>query len=314
MHTFRDTAAAAALLLALTAPATAQCVSGSKLGVHLDFHYTPGARQIIGAGPPVLKILDAGGEMLAAARDYKAAYPNGLVVLRIYTRVSYGLQDDPVASAQDFWFRALWPSLSQLSNDDVQLIDYLEGPNEGENTPTWGSVESATWFGQFWAELAGWMQAYGFRPCVGSIPVGNPPGTVQEMEDQLDAFTPALYAALDAGGAWSYHAYSLQYTKDESVESWYSLRYRRFYDFFLRQYPDLLWLPLILTEAGVGANGWRSGGAAKFEDWLTWFDAEISQDDYVLGATLFEIGDPQGWPGFDLEPLAGWLADYLGTH
>jgi hypothetical protein len=313
MRTFGYLAVSTGLLLCLATPGRSQ-VSSSKLGVHLDFHYTPGARQIIGAGPQVLKILDVSGEMLAAARDYKAAYPDGLVVLRIYTRVSYGLQNDPEASAQDFWNRVLWPPLSQLSDDDLQLIDYLEGPNEGESTPTWGSVESATWFGQFWVALAGIMQAYGFRPCVGSIPVGNPPGTVQQIEDQLEAFTPALYAALDAGGAWSYHAYSLQYTTDEAIESWYSLRYRRFYDFLARQHPDLTSLPLILTEGGAGQNGWRPDGAAKFENWLTWFDGEISQDDYVLGVTLFEIGDPQGWPGFDLEPVADWLANYLGTQ
>lgn len=98
MGTFRSVAAGAALVLCLVAPARAQWLSGSKLGVHLDFHYTPGTRQVLGAGPRVFKILDVGGEMLAAARDYKAAYPDGLVVLRIYTRVSYGLRDDPAGA------------------------------------------------------------------------------------------------------------------------------------------------------------------------------------------------------------------------
>ncbi|HEV3203127.1 MAG TPA: hypothetical protein VGY77_02030 [Gemmataceae bacterium] len=306
--------ASGTLLLGLAIPGKSQTVSTSKLSVHLDFHYSAGARQIVAAGPQVLKILDLGGEMLAAVRDYKAAYPDGLTVLRIYTRVSYRLQDDPEASAQDFWNRVLWPPLAHLSDDDRQLIDYLEGPNEGDSTPTWGSVESALWFGRFWAVLAPLMQDNGFRPCVGSIPVGNPPGTVQEMEDQLEAFTPALYAALDGGGAWSYHAYSDEYTTDENTESWYSLRYRRFYDFLGRQHPELTSLPLILTEGGAGRDGWRSGGAERFENWLTWFDGEISQDDYVLGVTLFEIGDPRGWPSFDLEPVADWLATYLGKH
>jgi hypothetical protein len=302
------------LLTGLATNGTSQTVSTSKLSVHLDFHYTAGARQIVAAGPQVLKILDLGGEMLAALRDYKAAHPDGLTVLRIYTRVSYHLQDDPEASAQDFWDRVLWPPLSQLSDEDRQLIDYLEGPNEEDSTPAWGSVESASWFGQFWAALAPLMQANGFLPCVGSIPVGNPPGTVQEMEDQLEAFTPALFAALDAGGAWSYHAYSLEYTTDEAIESWYSLRYRRFYNFLARQHPELTLLPMILTEGGAGRDGWRPGGAEMFENWLAWFDSEISRDDYVLGVTLFEIGDPQGWPSLDLEPVAGWLASYLGMQ
>jgi hypothetical protein len=306
--------AASALLLTGATPGWSQNLSGSKLSVHLDQHYTAGGKDVVSAGPQVLKILDVGGEMLAAVRDYKAAYPNGLVVLRIYTTKHYGLQDDPAASAQDFWDTVLWPPLSQLSAADRQLIDYLEGPNEGDNTPAWGSVTNATWFGQFWAVLVPLMQANGFLPCIGSIAVGNPPGSLQDIYDQLDAFAPALYAALDAGGAWSYHSYSILYTTDEGTEIWYSLRYRIFYDYFSQAYPDLTALPMILTEGGVGQNGWVSGGAAKFEDWLTWFDQEISRDPYVVGVTLFEIGDPQGWPTYDLEPVAVWLEAYLWVH
>jgi hypothetical protein len=257
---------AALLSLCLVANGRSQGLSTSKLSVHLDLRYTAGARRIVAAGPQVLKILDLSGDMLAAARDYKAAFPDGLLVLRIYTRRSYGLQQDPAASAHDFWDHVLWPPLSQLSDADRQLIDFLEGPNEGDSTPTFGSLAAATWFGQFWATLAPLMQQSGFRPCVGSISVGNPPGTVQEMEDQLEAFTPALYAALGAGGVWSYHAYSLEYTTDENVESWYSLRYRRFYDFLARQHPDLLDLPMILSEGGAGRDGWRAGGEARFEN------------------------------------------------
>jgi hypothetical protein len=305
---------AGALVLGLPLAGRTQPLSNSKLSVHLDLRYTAGASQVIATGPQVLKVLGVDGGMLAGLRDYKAAYPNGVTVVRFYTTVQYHLQDNPEASAADFWARVLWPPLSRLSEDDLQLIDFLEGPNEGDNTPAWGSVENATWFGRFWAALAVIMQSNGFLPCVGSIAVGNPPGSVQEMEAELEAFTPALYAVLDGGGALSYHAYSIQYTTDEAVESWYSLRYRRFYDFFSRQHPDLTAVPLILTEGGVGPDGWKSGGAGKFENWLTWFDAEISQDGYVWGVTLFEIGDPQGWPTYDLEPVAGWLANYLWSN
>jgi hypothetical protein len=315
MRTVGLLVASTLLLLGAATPASAQIPSTSKLSVHLDTHYTAGARRIVAAGPQVLKILDLNGEMLAAVHDYKTAYPDGIIVLRIYTQAHYRLQDDPAGAAQDFWDRVLWPPLARLSVDDQQLIDFLEGPNEGDSTPTWGSVPSATWFGQFWAALAPLMQAHGFRPCVGSIPVGNPPGSVQEMESQLEAFTPALYAAQAAGGGWSYHAYSLEYSTDEGIESWYSLRYRRFYDFLNRNHPDLASLPMILSEGGAGRDGWRSDGdAARFEDWLTWFDGEISRDDYVVGVTLFEIGDPQGWPSFDLEPITDWLAAYLASH
>lgn len=318
MRTFGYLVACSLSLPCFATAGRTQQLSSSKLSIHLIGHYTDGARQLVEAGPQVLKVLDLGPEMLAALRDYKTADPDGTTVLRIYTRVSYRLQDDPAASAQDFWERVLWPPLAQLSDADRQLIDYLEGPNEGDSTPTWGSVEAASWFGQFWATLATLMNANGFRPCVGSIAVGNPPGTPQQLEDQLEAFTPALVAAQEAGGAWSYHAYTLEYTTDEGIESWYSLRYRRFYDFLGRRHPELASLPLILTEGGVDrdgdpqTSGWQArGDAALFTDWLSWFDGELAGDPYVLGVTLFESGDSRGWPSFDIEPVADWLALHL---
>src|SRR5436309_2950196 len=39
----------------------------------------------------------------------------------------------------------------------------------------------------------------------------------------------------------------------------------------------------------------------------------MQQDSYLLGCTLFENGDPGGWSSFELEPIAGWLKNYLIT-
>src|SRR5437870_13316247 len=77
-------------------------------------------------------------------------------------------------------------------------------------------------------------------------------------------------------------------------------------------------MPLSLTEGGVDAggdpntSGWHArGSAADYERWLNWFDQQTQQDSYILGCTLFENGDPGGWSSFDLEPIAGWLKNYL---
>jgi hypothetical protein len=81
-------------------------------------------------------------------------------------------------------------------------------------------------------------------------------------------------------------------------------------------------MPLILTEGGVdqsgdpATSGWQARGSAPdYEHWLNWFDQQMQQDSYVLGCTLFEIGNPEswGWPSFDLEPIAGWMKNYLTT-
>src|SRR6266853_2733519 len=307
-----------AFCLFQTPASRAQTVSASKIGAHLINAYTPGASNIIAGHPRVLKILDLGSGMLQAARAYKAGTPGGKIVLRIYTPKSYAMTNDPAASATNFWTTILQPPLSALSASDRALIDYLEGPNEGDSTPTWQSLAAAQWFTTFWQHLSPLIAAAGFKPCIGSIAVGNPPGTPSQIQTYISTFVPALQQAQSFGGAWSYHAYTLNYTTDTGVEYYYSLRYRQFYAQFASQYPGLAGLPLILTEGGVdqsgtpATSGWQArGSAADFERWLNWFDQQMLQDSYVLGCTLFENGDPAGWSSFDLEPIGSWLKNYL---
>ncbi len=291
----------------------------SKIGIHLLNRYTPGAKKIIQANCPIIKILDCHTDMMNALRDYKTAHPKGIVVLRIYTDNHYGASADPAASARDYWENRLWPRLSKLTDQQKKWIDYVEGPNEGDTCPTWGSVADAEWFARFWVTLAPIMGEHGFRPCVGSIPVGNPPGPPDEVEAKIKAFVPALRAAKKLGGAWSYHPYTLKYTKDPAVEIYYSLRYRRFHSILAKYAPDVADLPMVLTEGGVDNDGthsdkpgWKRDTAERFQDWLKWFDSEIKKDPYVKGVTLFEIGHPENWDSFDLEPMAEWLSGYLG--
>jgi hypothetical protein len=104
------------------------------------------------------------------------------------------------------------------------------------------------------------------------------------------------------------------------VENYYSLRYRQFYSQFASQFPDLTTMPMILTEGGIdqsgtpSTSGWQArGSTANYERWLNWFDHQLAQDSYILGCTLFEIGNPTGWPSFDLEPIGGWMGSYLAT-
>jgi len=306
--------------LSLTHAVVVEPISDSKLSLHLIARYTPGAEQVVAAGPRVLKVLDLHGEMLRAARDYKTRWPDGQVVLRIYTQVSYPVGSDPAAAGRDYWERFLAPPLRQLPAEDRKLLDFVEGPNECEAYPAWETVENAAWFARFWQALAPLIHAAGFKACVGSIPVGNPPGTPEEIDARIRAFIPALRQVHGLGGAWSYHAYSLKYTTDLGEELWTSLRYRRFYDLFRQEAPDLLDLPLILTEAGIDLagnaekDGWQArGDAAKFQRWLAWFDEQLRQDPYVLGATLFQCGDPTGWRSFETEPINPWLAGHLRT-
>jgi hypothetical protein len=295
--------------------------SHSKLGIHLIINNTTGVGQIVNAHPRVIKLLDASGPMIDAARAYKAGTPDGIVVLRVYTTRRYAIADDPAVSASDFFNNVIAPAVNPLSATDRALIDYVEGPNECDSTPCWSSVQDATWSSNFWVALAPLIANAGFKPCAFSIPVGNPPGDITAIHQTLDAIVPALRACKQRGGAWSYHGYTPNWDADVGVQVWYSLRYRQYYSYFAQAYPDLANMPLILTEAGFDSggsatgSGWQANGtASQYETWLTWWDAQIRQDSYVLGSTIFQIGSPATWPSFDLEPVAGWLAGYLDTQ
>jgi hypothetical protein len=308
----------AIVALALVGPvADGAEVSQSKLSLHLIGEYTPGARRVVAAGPRVLKVLDLDGAMLEALRDYRRAYPGGKTVVRIYTP-PFALGDDPEAGARLFWGKVLEPAVTGLSTDDRALIDYLEGPNECEQFDAWTSVSHAAWYARFWRALARLIAQAGFRPCVGSIPVGNPPGSPAEVEARFEAFVPALSTAHQLGGAWSYHSYSLKYTTGMGEESWTSLRYRMLHRVLEERHAELTALPLIMTEAGVDlggspdTDGWQArGDTSRFEQWLAWYDDELRKDPYVLGATLFQSGCPHGWHSFEVEPVTEWLVGQL---
>jgi hypothetical protein len=304
----------------------AQTPSTSKLSAHLINSYTVGSSNIVAGRPRTLKVLalDSGFPlgMVQAMRDYKAKVPTGKIVVRVYSAKTYSLANDATLSAGDFWTNILQQALNSISPSDRALIDYLEGPNEGQ-TPTLGypntaPLQASQWFNQFWTNLTPRIIAAGYKPCIGSIAVGNPGGTPSQMQSYLAAFVPALRQSKAAGGAWSYHAYTINYTTDVGTEIWYSLRYRQFYSYFASAFPDLNTMPLILTEGGVdfsgdpSTSGWQARGTqADYERWLNWFDGQMQQDAYVMGCTLFENGDPGGWTSFDLEPITDWFKNYL---
>jgi len=102
----------------------------SKIGIHLIGSYTPGSQKIVHGKMPILKILDLHQPMLDAARDYKAANPNGIVVLRCYTPVQYTLAHNPVSTADRYWDTYFKPQMDKLSASDRKLIDYIEATNE----------------------------------------------------------------------------------------------------------------------------------------------------------------------------------------
>lgn len=291
----------------------ASALSQSKLGVFY-IGATSGGEKIARAGPRVIKVMDIQQipSLLNLVRLYKRFYPQGIVVWRVYNTENYSLNDSPEESADRFFRNVLQPAISRLSAEDKRLIDYLGGTNGSEQTPYVNTDEGAKWFNRYWVNLAENISNAGFRPNMGEIYVGNlDPATIEYL-------IPALRKLKETNGSWSYHGYTLDISKDISTEINYSLRYRQFYDYLSKNYPDLADIPMILGEGGIdkdgnpNTSGWKARvDAATYRDWLIWYDEELKKDQQVLGVALFQIGGP-GWPSFDLEPISDWLANYLG--
>ncbi len=293
----------------------------SKLGVFLLSTYSPGAKAIIQNKPKIIKVMDPQSTpaLMSAVREYKNINPKGVVILRVYENTlakKYTLDDDAQGAAANFFSTVIQPAINRMGND-LSLFDYIETPNELDNTPGWDSTETAAWLGRFWSELVTLNIQYGLKTCVGSIPVGNPPGEASEVEDKFRAFLPALTAAKQHNGALCYHAYTLDYSTDPANEIYYSLRYRLIHKYLIAVDASLSSLPFILSEGGVDrsgdpqSSGWQTrGDANQYTNWLSWLDSEIAKDDFVIGVTLFQIGDGQ-WSSFDLEPVASWIAGHI---
>jgi len=210
-------------------------LSQSKLGVYV-MNEALGAQTILRNGPRVIVAFDPHrlSGVMQLIREYKGMFPGGSVAMRVFDGTQdlhYTTANEPEASATDFWQTALLPAVNALQPADRPLIDYLIGPNEYSNYPPLSST-TAGWIGRFWASLAILIAQAGLKPVLGEIPVGNP--DAGKLDQIMPSLVPALRTIQSAGGAWSYHAYTLEYSTDPETEIWYSLRYRQFYS-YLRQ-------------------------------------------------------------------------------
>jgi hypothetical protein len=195
---------------------------------------------------------------------------------------------------------------------------------------------------EFEAERTRLLGQAGIRSCIGNFATGQP-----ALELWPDFF-PALQAAREYNGYLGLHEYSapymwfgsgsfqLQEGVNEGDEGWLTLRYRKVYRKYIQ--PAGLELPLLITETGIdgqvgnrpgpGGLGWqdfqgfwkgegmvRTTAPGFYVEQLAWYDAELQQDDYVKGASIFALAAPSGWGSFELlGSCAELLQQYITVH
>lgn len=249
-------------------------------------------------------------------RYYKQRNPQGIVDYAMVGESLDWKNDNPEDAARARWEKYLAPNLLKIKPADKALINYVEvSPNMVDPK----TVEQALWWNRYAEVLCKLVGDAGFHPLIITSGVGGMPCVGEDDMKVLNVLIPSFRAAHKYGGGWAYHGYSCYYTMDSEVESYYSLRYRRIYNFFKKAAPDLMDMPLVLSEGGIDYMGdpLRDGYAYRgtredYAKWLAWYDKELQKDPYVVGVTLFKTGG-WGWESFDLEPMIPYLVNYYKT-
>ena len=148
------------------------------------------------------------------------------------------------------------------------------------------------WYARFLAAFAERVHAWGKRAAIGSFATGTP------QLELWPAYVPALKACRDYGALHARHCYG-------PLDVWHSFRYRQDQAIF----SGLGYCPqVVITECGEDAPDppWRrkfgNDIQAYYQQWLKPFTLGVNQDPYVLGATVFTVGDghAQAWHAFDV--------------
>jgi hypothetical protein len=172
------------------------------------------------------------------------------------------------------------------------------------------------------------------------VAVGGFPAGVPEW-DEFAAFLPAIEAAQQYGGILTLHEYgapTMDYLVGAALpgrpaspdRGALTLRYRWWYEDFLK--PRQLAVPVVISEAGIDGLvnqsgpkglGWQDfvrfwsqqglgdDGPQAYIRQLAWYDAQLQQDDYVIGFTVFTAGATGDWQSYDVTPILPQIAQYV---
>ncbi|HQE91960.1 MAG TPA: hypothetical protein PLH19_05050 [Anaerolineae bacterium] len=142
---------------------------------------------------------------------------------------------------------------------------------------------------------------------------------VPEWEEMEAIVATGVFARAKAGGhALSLHEYAYP------LNVWFgeplpgrptypdrgplACRYRWLYEDFLKPRNEVI--PLFLTEVNLAKDLPR----VSVEEWMqqiTWYDARIREDYYVVGAHLFSLGGAGGWDNYDFTRMLPEMTKYM---
>jgi hypothetical protein len=295
----------------------------SRLGIHVTRNSDPGIMAFVREAQPAV-IVGVGD--LGWLSEVKETSPQTVTVGR-FAETDQHITGDPVERARAFVAEHLERYQANPG------VDYWLGWNE----PVIDEVWQMQWYATFEAERVRAMAELGYKSAIGNFSTGTPEA------HEFAAFLEAVRAAKDHGGILALHEYSAPTMKHgvgagipghdaKSSAGSLTLRYRYFYDYYLRVH-DLI-IPLVFTEAGIdggvlrqgGLGGWRDFDPIPYEwvdgatthipymDQINWYDDELRRDPYVLGFAIFNVGETTGmWASFDVTDMLSEFAALIAT-
>lgn len=307
----------------------------SKLSIHTGFA-SPQAMEFVRRGrPPLVKLVDNFG----AEGQIKATSPGTVVIGRRYFPQQANMgEGNPRFRAREIFEAQRETYLAH------PYIDYWEGWNE----PTASTPQDMAWYAELEIERMELLAGIGRRACLANFSAGCPavelwPYFYPALRAAMLPEHRAILGLHEYNAPWIdsfFGKNQINPASDEGDTGWTIGRYRKVYRNHLL--PAGLGIPLAITEAGIDGlvmagpravyrfddaprgGGWRGFGqwwkehggldnpAQEYLRQLAWYDARLCADPYVIGATIFQIGQiGDGWASFDID---GEMIDLLTRY
>jgi len=255
----------------------------TKLGMHVQIGAESLLPILAEIHAPMNKTMDLNQNWVQRMR---AASPESLLVGRAHVDHQDRYKTDPGGLIAEMLGRYA-PA--------VPWLDVIEVTNEVPNSMLSATDRAAFDAFQVAFAEAAWAHWPDIQIGLFQVPTGN---LGWAGEPTLQDFPKSLALPKDKVFL-CFHEYSW-YTWDWEAEA-RCLRYRI-------QLAGLSGYRVLITECGLTQAvldkhpdiGWRSGVPREtFIDGAVWYDSELQQDDYVIGAALFNCGPSYGWDTFE---------------
>ncbi len=284
----------------------------SKLGIHaiVDDGATDFVESVHAAGAHVAVVK---GLSFGFLREIKEASPETITIGRWQNAQWEGIstEGDPQAAAATYMqeHMAYW-------KPHKAYVDYWEVLNEPDPPTVAGHV----WLAEFYREAMDIAERNGYRLALFSYSMGVP----ELYEWQAIVETGVFVRAQQGEHILSLHEYANPMTErwgeampqypgqdpnDPSLPRYADRgvltgRYRHLYRDILIPRGEVI--PLVITECNLAIDDPVERGKI-FVEQMSWYDDRLREDDYVLGMTIFTLGN-SGWEHFNYQEYLPDLA------